>query len=354
MTPSDSLAPLPSRSSRWIMAPLLLVVALGLAWSGFWFYLSHKADAAITQWMEREAAAGRVFACGSRQMGGFPFRIEMRCSQPSAELRDSSPPMVLRAAELLTVSQVYTPDLLIAEVTGPLTIAPQGGERFSLDARLMEASLHGLVGVPERLSMVFEEPRLARNASAAPAVPLAGARRVELHIRRSPGSDPAAPVFDIAGNAAALTLAGTPVTAAAPLDTEVTATLRGANDFSVKPFPQKLRGWQANNGRLVVDNWHLRQGEAAAAAKGEIGLTPQGGVDGTLAVTLAGFDAALRQMLGQSSQGRLQAGLLAGGLALFGGQTQLDGKRAVTVPLRFDNGAVTFGPVPLGRVAPLF
>ena len=59
-------------------------------------------------------------------------------------------------------------------------------------------------------------------------------------------------------------------------------------------------------------------------------------------------------MLGQSPEGRLQAGLFAGGLALFGNQTQLEGKRAVTVPLRFEDGAVTFGPLPLGRIAPLF
>lgn len=354
MTPTESAAS-PARSSRWIMAPLLIVIALGIAWSGLWLYLSRQADAAIVQWMEREAKAGRVFACGSRQMGGFPFRIEMRCSEPSAELRDSSPPMVLRAAELLTVSQVYTPNLLIAEVTGPLTISAQGAERFSLDAKLIEASLHGLGGLPERFSAVFEEPRLSREAAAGtPPVPLAGASRAELHLRLSPGSDPAQPVFDIAGSVAALTLPGTPATAAAPLNSTVTASLRGANDFSPKPFPERLRAWQANKGRLAIENWRTQQGDALAVAKGDVGLTPQGAVDGTLAVTLAGFDALLRQMLGQNSQSRWQAGLLAGGLALLGGQTQLEGKRAMTVPLRFDNGAVAFGPLPLGRIAPLF
>jgi hypothetical protein len=45
---------------------------------------------------------------------------------------------------------------------------------------------------------------------------------------------------------------------------------------------------------------------------------------------------------------------IAAGLGAFGQRTQLEGKPAMSVLLRFDDGAVQLGPLMLGRIAPLF
>ena len=47
-------------------------------------------------------------------------------------------------------------------------------------------------------------------------------------------------------------------------------------------------------------------------------------------------------------------GLLAGLTAALGGQTEIEGKRAMTIPLRFSDGAVFFGPIPLGQLPPVY
>jgi hypothetical protein len=39
---------------------------------------------------------------------------------------------------------------------------------------------------------------------------------------------------------------------------------------------------------------------------------------------------------------------------MLGEQTTLEGKRAVTLPLRFTDGAISLGPIPLGKAPPLF
>ena len=39
----------------------------------------------------REAKAGRIYACTRQTVGGFPFRIEVRCTEPSVELRGAEP-----------------------------------------------------------------------------------------------------------------------------------------------------------------------------------------------------------------------------------------------------------------------
>ena len=46
----------------------------------------------------------------------------------------------------------------------------------------------------------------------------------------------------------------------------------------------------------------------------------------------------------------LQAGLLA----LLGQPADIEGKRGVTLPVRFTDGAASFGPIPVGQVPPLF
>jgi hypothetical protein len=39
---------------------------------------------------------------------------------------------------------------------------------------------------------------------------------------------------------------------------------------------------------------------------------------------------------------------------MLGEQTTLEGKRAVTLPLRFNDGAVYLGPIPIGTTPALF
>ena len=45
---------------------------------------------------------------------------------------------------------------------------------------------------------------------------------------------------------------------------------------------------------------------------------------------------------------------IAAGVSLMGQPTELEGKRAVTLPLRFDDGLVSLGPLKLGVTPSLF
>jgi hypothetical protein len=39
---------------------------------------------------------------------------------------------------------------------------------------------------------------------------------------------------------------------------------------------------------------------------------------------------------------------------MLGEQTTLEGRQAVTLPLRFNDGAMTLGPIPIGNAPALF
>jgi hypothetical protein len=55
---------------------------------------------------------------------------------------------------------------------------------------------------------------------------------------------------------------------------------------------------------------------------------------------------------GNGTNGEMNAAV--GAAALGGQQTELEGQRAVTLSLRFDDGTAFLGPLKLGQVPPLY
>jgi hypothetical protein len=374
--------------------PAAVVVLLGVIWSGFWYWSTTTAEATMTAWRAREAEAGRTYGCATTNFGGYPFRIEVDCAEPSVE--DRATALSIRARNLAAVAQVWDPTLVIGEIAGPMTVAPLGGSpTATIDWTLAQASLRGLPGAPERLSIVVDKPNLA---SVPPDGPLASAERMELHGRFAAESTPGHPVLDLAldlkgATAPALTAAFGmfgPL-ASASTDLSLVAVARGASDLAPKPLAQRLREIQVANGRLDITNARLQQGDLIATATGALGLTARGTLTGDLRLTVVNFaklvpmlsiDRAVARIVPQDALNRyaptldrLMPGLgnvlrggntasgsganldanTALGTAVLGGQpTELEGHRAVTLTLRFDDGVAFLGPFKLGQVPPLY
>ena len=386
------------KSRPWLIAvPTAILVLLGMIWSGFWYWSTATAEATMTAWRARETEAGRAYGCATTNFGGYPFRIEVDCAEPSVE--DRATALSIRAHNLAAVAQVWDPTLVIGEITGPMTVAPLGGlPTATLDWTLAQASLRGVPGAPERLSIVVDKPNLA---ASPPGGPLAMAEHLEFHGRFAADSAPGHPALDLAldlKNATAPALVSALGTfgplASASTDLSFVAVLRGASDIVPKPLGQRLREIQAANGRLEVTNARLQQGDLIATATGALGLTARGTLTGDLRLTvvnvgklipLLGIDRALAQAvpqdtlnrfaptldrlmpgLGNALRGRNAGGNAPGssantdasttlGAAMLGGQqTELEGQRAVTLTLHFDDGAAFLGPLKLGQVPPLY
>jgi hypothetical protein len=386
-------------SRPWpIVLPTACLVVLGAIWSGFWYYASTKAEATMTAWRAREAEAGRIYGCADASFGGYPFRIEVACADPSVDDRAGS--MSLRARHLTAVAQVWDPTLVIGEIAGPMTVAPLGGSpTATIEWTLAQASLRGTPGAPERLSIVVDRPALS-SVPANGAGPLAKAEHVEFHARFAAESAPRHPVLDLALDLASFTAPslatlGAPIgaLASASTDASIVAVLRGASDLAPKPLPQRLRELQAGDGRLEIASARLQQGDLIANLVGSLALTPRGTLTGEFRLTvinfaklipLLGIDRALSQIVPQDTLNRFapsldrlipglgnilrggdrgnsgasadaNAGAAALGAAALGGQqTELEGQRAVTLTLRFDDGAVFLGPLKLGQIPPLY
>jgi hypothetical protein len=379
------------------IAPVLLLIA-AIAWSGFWFYAASQVDVQADAWREREAKSGRVFDCANRSVAGYPFRLEISCSDPSVSLvsqsaGQSGPPITAKLSEILVVAQVYDPKRVIAEFKGPARISdPAAQAKFVANWSLGRSSVYGLPFAPQRASIVFDDPAIDRLDGAV-QVPLATAKHVELHGRIAEGSPKDSPVIESVLQISQGTIQGLHPLLVEPFNADARAMLSGLRDLSPKPWPARFREIQAAGGHVEILQSRIQQGDLIAVGAGTLGFSPSGRLEGELQMTVAGIekvipalgiDKMLEDGVPQATLDRVAPGVksqdianlmgaldraipglgkvvkqnanvgVAVGINALGKEATLEGKPARAFPLRFVDGAVFLGPLKVAQTPPLF
>lgn len=392
--PSDA----PRRRSRWplFLMPILLVIAAA-AWSLFWFYAASQAEVKADAWRAQEAKSGRSFECAKQSIGGFPFRIEVRCEGAritlTSQTAGAAQPVTINLAEILAVAQVYAPKLLIAEFHAPAAISEsQNAPAMRVNWKTARASVVGLPAVPQRASIVFDDVAIDRSNNSV-QVPVARAKHVELHGRLAEGSTLKDPVIESVLRIDSGSVQDVHPLLARPFVADIHAKLSGLKDLVPKPWPQRFRELQTNGGRVEIIQSRIQQDDLVAVAAGNLALNAQGRIDGELQMTVTGIEKVipalgiekmLEQGVPQATLDRVAPGVksqdvsnllgaldkaipglgkvvkqnanlgVAAGINALGKEAVLEGKPARTFPLRFADGTVYLGPLKVGEVPPLF
>ena len=369
--------PVPRRR-RWPLVLVALLVVLGGLVAGAWGYGSGIAENAIEGWKAREAEAGRVYNCASQSIGGFPLGFEVRCADASAELKSNQPPLVVKGKGMAVSAQLWRPTVLVTEFESPLTVAQPGQPPFvTVNWQYARSELHGLPVAPESAAIRLDRPTVDRDGGDN----VFKAERADLEGRLVSGSVQANPVIEVVVKLLAAQAPAWHQAAAVPTDADVTAVIKGLKDFAPKPWPQRLRELQAAGGRIEIVKARVQQRDTIAVASGALGLSPAGRLDGQLRLTVANLDKMLpalgldkmlaqerappelnnafgaldRIMPGLGNVARQNAGpALVASLNMMGQPAELEGQRAVVLPLRFDDGMASLGPLRLGMTPPLF
>jgi hypothetical protein len=275
-------------------------------------------------------------------------------------------------------AHLWQPTVLTTGLTGPLTIADPGQPpAISANWRHAQITVHGLPTSPQNASIELIEPVVDRTAGAN----LFKAGRLDLNGRLVSGTVQDNPVIEMVLKLAAASAPSWHPAAATPVDADITALLRGLKDFAPKPWPARFRELQAAGGRIEIANARLQQRDTIAVANGALALSPAGRLNGELRLTIANLEQflptlGLDQMLSQEQASpkvnnalgaldRIMPGLgnvarknaapmIAASINLMGQPAELEGKRAVMLPLRFDDGLVSLGPLKIGATPPLF
>ena len=392
------MTPAPRRRPLWrlFIMPALLVVAAA-AWSAFWFYAASEVGVRADAWRAQEAKAGRVYDCGKRSVAGFPFRLEVRCDDASVSLvsqtAGAQEAFTARLGEILVIAQIYQPRLLIAEFKAPATLADRGQPpSMKVNWTCGRSSVYGLPDIPQRASIVFDNPSIDR-VNGPVQTPLARAGRAELHGRLVEGSAKDHPVIETALQISGGSVQEVHPLLSAPFDVGADAKLSGLKDFSPKPWPERFREIQAAGGNIEIVRSRIQQGDLIAVAAGKLSLNANGRIDGELQMTVAGIEKVipalglekmLEEGVPQSTLDRVAPGVktqdlnnlfgaldkaipglgkvvkqnanvgVAAGINSLGKEAELEGRKARAFPLRFADGAVFLGPLKVGQVPPLF
>jgi hypothetical protein len=392
--PSDT----PRRRPLWplFLIPALLLIAAA-AWSAFWFYAVSQAEVKADAWRAQEARSGRSYDCAKQSVGGFPFRLEVRCDDARVTLTSQTAaraqPVTINLGEILAVAQIYDPKLLIAEFHAPATISEsQNAPAMQVNWSTARASVVGLPAIPQRASMVFDDVAIDRTNNSV-QMPLARAKHVELHGRLAEGSTSKDPVIESVLRIDAGSVQDVHPLLTRPFTADIHARLSGLKDLVPKPWPQRLRELQANGGHVEIVQSRIQQDDLVGVAAGTLQLDAQGHIEGELQMTVAGIekvipalgiDKMLEEGVPQSALDRVAPGVktqdvtnllgaldkaipglgkvvkqnanlgVAAGINALGKEATLEGKPARTFPLRFADGAVYLGPLKVGQVPPLF
>jgi hypothetical protein len=390
----------PRRRPLWrlFFMPVLFLTAAA-AWSAFWFYSASKVDETADAWRAQEARSGRIYDCARRSVAGYPFRLEVRCDGVSVSLVSQTAgqaatqaPITAKLGEILVVSQVYDPKLLIAEFSAPATISGPGQPSMIANWSKARSSVAGLPGVPRRVSLEFDDPSIDRT-DVSPRTPLARARHIELHGRLVDGSAADHPNIETVVRIGQGSVQEIHPLLAEPFDAEVRAILTGLKDVSPKPWPRRFREIQAAGGHVEIVQSRIQQGELIAVASGSLGLSAEGRLDGELQMTVAGLDQVIAALgiekildegVPQATLDRVAPGVktadvnnmlgaldraipglgkvvkqnanvaAAAGINALGKDAMLEGKQARSFPLRFVDGAMFLGPLKVAQIPALF
>jgi hypothetical protein len=368
----------------FILPVVIIVIAVG--WSWLWYYAADIAGDAEAGWIAREAALGRVYACGGQSIGGFPFSIVSRCDQAAAAFKNNNPPFDVRATGVTFSAQVFRPTFLNGEITGPVTLADPGQQPIFV-ANFSDAQL-GLLGLPpdpEAITVTLRNPRLDRVAGPGAGMIFA-ADAVDVSGRIIAGSARSNPVIEATGHFTDATAPTFHPLLAEPLQGDVDFVMRGFTDFAPKPWPALFREMAASGGSVEIKSIRIERSDSIIVGAGTLTLNAQGKLNGLVQVAVVGIEnivplLGIDQLIGQgidrltggsgsANQGlnaldRLVPGLggvvrqnaassVIDNIKKMGQPTEIDKKPAVALPVRVEDSVIYLGLIPLGVVPPLF
>jgi hypothetical protein len=333
-----------------LYVPLFAIIVLAIGWSIFWYVAATITGREIGEWIKREAEDGRNWTCPERSVGGYPFRVEIGCKNPSFSGPAAGIPIAGKLTGIRLVAQLYAPKLVVGEAEGPFDLTlPQDGSHTNVNWKLLQISVRGGPDALQRASLVADGIEL--NSSIANGRAFSGrADNFQIHLRRGAEEQHAYDFAITATNTASTDLDNaTGITAPATL--QANGTVTQADSIGGGTIPQLLERWRTAGGSLVFDNAAIAKGSLNAQGTGTLRIDGTHRLDGRIDLTASGL-APVLQRYGIAPQ-LLDIGGLIGGLLT--GRTPAPGAGQLRLALTFDRGQLGLGPIRgLALLPPLY
>jgi len=328
----------------WLFSIVVIVAAL---WSAGWFFAAGQVRQSIERLAANDGDSDPRLTCGTLNVTGFPFRIDVDCEDATLVSED----LTLTAAGFRASVQVDNPAHVVFSARSPVTAEDAfygSSNRLTFanlqgSARLTTSDfIKGLGGDGWRIARVS----LVGNGlewvdTIGAELPLAKASHAELQVIDVPE------LHDATTGTAALAFYAVAQDVTAPIyqigdgDAEVQLQITGLpDDIRRLRDADLLPAWQAAGGKIEISRINATDGEDLIDASGTLGLDANRMLEGDITYVNRGIHERLAPYVNQMI------------LAVAAGLPQDDGtfKQA----LQFSGGAVRIGGVPLADLEPLY
>jgi len=340
-----------SLSSLGIVFALLVVIVVG-GWSAFWFYAAHETEDVIASWISREASVGRNWTCLDRKVGGYPFDIEIGCSNASfSGLVFGKQLAGTNLKGFHATASLFHPEQIVAAINSPFAIKGSDGE-----VTLQWGSMNLLLnGQPDALAaLVIDGKDVALSGNVQGVGELAGQAAAIRNIiaaipeRRAEEAYSFSLVLDQAVIPVVDFYLGTAGAENIKADAIVTRADFGLAGTMAERFEQ----WRQSGGQIEVKDARLTRDATFVAGQGFLRLDMQHRPEGELNAQFAGVEPVLKRfgvnpaLLGAGS---LLSSLLGGGKP----KPQADGPPSLKLPVVLNGGFIAIGPVRTSLALPV-
>jgi hypothetical protein len=330
----------PKRYSRvGLYLPLFALIVLAICWSIFWYVSATITGREIGEWIKREADDGRVWTCPERSVGGYPFRIEITCRNPSFSGPAAGLAVAGKLGGIHLVAQIYNPKLIIGEADGPLELTlPQDGSHTIANWKVLQISVRGAPDALQRASIAADQIDL--NTVVNGRAFNARADNLQVHLRRGPEEQRAYDVALTSTNTVSADLDDA-TRISAPATLQFSGTVTQAESIGGGTIAQMLERWRTAGGSLILDSAGIVKGNLNAQGTGTLRIDGTRRLDGRIDITASGL-APVLQRYGIAPQ-LLDIGGLIGGLLT--GRAPPQGSGQLRLALTFEHGQLGLGPI---------
>jgi hypothetical protein len=339
------------RSSAYYMVfvPGAVLLAIVVGWSGFWYFKSRLTATAVTNWMTHEAKLGRSWTCPDQKIGGFPFAVDVSCTNLrfQGEILDKTLTGTVRGFH--ATSPLLRNDNVVARIEPPFAAKSGDG---TIDMTIgwdeLYIDLEGPPGAYERVAFAGTKVKMQGKMGALDPVE-GGFEEFDSSVYVSPERRDDAYNFMFHFNNGSIPALDGFLDTQHPIVVHFEGTISQANFGGAETLAGFLEPWRSANGRVDVASARLTSGGTLFEAKGGLDLDDQHRVKGKLDAEFAGFDKAFRQLNinpGVVAAGQILSGLLGKGSSVPG---------RMNLPVSFSGGFLSIGPVRTSiQIPPLY
>jgi hypothetical protein len=273
-----------SYSNRiFLYGPLVLLLLIAAAVMIWWKIAAGAFDARLTAANGREIMPGVRMSYASKEMEGFPFRVDFVMNGFTLSVQMRTGPLVWHADHFAIHALTYGRNQQVFEAAGTQTLSWTDSEGAHRVLTFVPGSL--------RASAILDHGRLARFDVDAVALnsPELSAARIQFHMRREPGRD----ALDFAMSADGVHLAPDLRAGFGEIIKEANIEGRVVPAFPLEPLLAGQWDWRAavdkwrhSNGQLDILDFELVSNRLKASTHGQLSLDdvhrPQGFMDVTL------------------------------------------------------------------------